>query len=119
MKNNDYWQKRIEAKAYYSNIKKVACPAFSGEEIIFNTYGFTHLIRKYGVLRPESDQIRRFSLLKYAALILDDENICPTYNQVETVEFWMFSKVINGRTIKVIVRKIPNGKKHFFSIMNG
>lgn len=117
-KDNRYWKKRIEAKEFYSGIKKVVCPAFSGEEIVFNTHGFTHLIRKSGVLRPEGDQIRRFSLLKHVISILTDENICPLYSQEESAEFWTFSKVCHGRMVKVVVRRLPNGARHFFSVMN-
>lgn len=117
-KDSEYWNKRLKAKEFYSSLKRVACPAFSGESVTFNTHGFTHLIRKGGVLRSESDQIRRFSLLKHIIPILTDENICPLYNREETVEFWTFSKMCQGRMVKVIVRRLPNGERHFFSVMN-
>lgn len=90
MKNNDYWQKRIEAKAYYSSLGKIWCPAVS-DWVVFNIKGFNHLVRKGRFLRSEQEQLRRF---------------------------FLFKKNYVGREVIVVVRQFAGGSNHFFSIMD-
>ena len=41
------WKEYIkEAKEEYKNIGYVECPAFGGESVYFNNYGFKHLVYK-------------------------------------------------------------------------
>jgi len=115
---SSYSKKRFQAKEFYSKIGSVRCPAFKGGLVFFNSYGFTHLIRKNGVLRPKGDQMRRFKLLKQAISVITDPEIPPSYQKEEGVEFWEFKKVSERKTIKVIIRRFQNGTRHFFSIMN-
>lgn len=116
--SNKYWDKRIKAKDFYTKINKIKCPAFQNELIHFNSYGFTHLIRKNGVLRTIDDQLRRFSLLRYVLIVITDSGVTPSYHKEGLVEFWEFKKVLQRKTIKVIVRRLPNGTRHFFSVMS-
>jgi hypothetical protein len=121
--NNEEWRKYvIKEKKKYKKIGYVICPAFFDEKIYFNKHGFNHLIRKMGKPRPVNEQIRRIKLIPHALDILrssdkvkvEKTNVINGY----TAEFWSFSKKIGQKCIKVIVRQLKNGNKHFFSIMD-
>ncbi len=116
-RHSEYWQKRLEAKAVYSGVGKVWCPALS-DWIVFNMKGFTHLVRKGKSLRPEKEQMRRFFLLRYAAQTLKDSKVKFTYKQEAAAGFWVFKKPYSDREIILVVRQIGTGQKHFFSVMD-
>lgn len=122
MPRDDFKEFIKNAKTEYKKIGHVECPAFRGERVYFTKDGFTHLLRKGSDIRPDKEQLRRLKLLPHAASILRGSkyahsqklNIvddCPAY-------FWTFSKTINSIPIRVVVRQLGNGRKHFFSIMD-
>lgn len=101
--------------------KRVHCPAFS-EEIIFNAKGINHLIYKSNRSRREKARIitnikllPRAIYLLHRATFWQEEN---SYRRDNTVYgFWAFEAVVDDRRIKVIVRQVGNGKKHFWSVI--
>ena len=107
-----------EAKVFYSTLQEVSCPALSNESVVFNAMGLKHIIRKGRFIRQKNDQLRRFRLLKYAKDILADPEVLPVHRKEESAEFWTFEKIYPDRKVIVIVRRLGNGNKHFFSIMD-
>ena len=110
-----------KAKEEYRKIGYVECPAFSGERVYFNSYGFDHLIRKGREWRPINIQIERIKLLPYALIILRlNKHFVSHYKDMDershVAYFWSFIDVVNEKKIKIIVRQFENGTKHFFSI---
>jgi hypothetical protein len=116
MENYDEIKK--EAKALYSGIKRVWCPALS-DEIIFSNNGFRHLIRNGNRPRYKSEQGRRFALISIAKEILENSQDF-TRRDIDSggkkVVFWAFTEQRNNMTIKVVVRQIEGQKKKFLSV---
>lgn len=107
----------------YDKIGEIPCPALRGEFVYFNCHGFRHLLRKSGRWRGFMEQKERFDLLKYVELIIKDPNIDITTkvssNRQIPSEFYCLQKKFGNKNfvdIKVILRKIKQGKIHFYSI---
>ncbi len=124
----------LKTKEYYFSIRKVRCPLLNNEWVYFSRKGFEHLIRKRRFLRPISDQIRRFYLLKYAKQVIESTKIYEYKNiksfvkvrrnkqkvkEINIIQFWTLSHHIHGHVIKVVIIQEGNGRKHFLSIMSG
>lgn len=126
-------QLRQKARVAYKKIGSVKCPYFK-EEIMFNSEGFNHI--RYRAARRERHldvQKMRYTLLKFAQIIIGKSQTLQEHNMikqfVETemnkrkesvlkeVHFYGFIAIIDGWKVKVIVRQIGNGKKHFWSII--
>lgn len=135
MEKEDYIQARLKAKEFYKKIGRVMCPAL-GEYISFNNVGFNHIMRKDGVMRSMTEQVRRFELLPYVEDIIKDprakkanieyreEPMKVLVNrkgvmvlQESVAYFWTFNKTVNGWDIQVVTRKLNKGNKHFFSVI--
>ena len=128
-----YLEIKLQAKKLYSKIGRVSCPAFGGDFVSFNRLGFSHLLRKGHIPRPKSEQKRRLSLLKYAEVIVKNPKAKIYFRQIEAkylinrhgqkiltaslVKFWTFIEEIDGKKIKLVIRQLGNGNKHFLSIM--
>jgi hypothetical protein len=85
-------------------------------------------------VRSIKEQMRRFKLVAVAPEIIKSEKVSIFHEQRQTKEvinrngrklkikriadFWRIETVENGQLITIIIRRIGNGKKHFFSIMN-
>jgi hypothetical protein len=109
-------------KIEYYKIKSIRCYILSSENVFFNNVGFRHLIRKGGIKRPVLEQKRRFKLLKYCRTILTSEDVSVEYRtskkEKSKVEFWGITAIINKRKIRVIIRRINDGKLIFLSVMD-
>ncbi len=129
----DYQKLKAIAKKLYSKIGRIPSPALSNEYVSFTSIGFTHLMRKGRNPRPRSEQKRRFSLLPYAEAVIKNPQAVIIYRTTETkywtdrygqkvlitstAHFWTFVEEIDGFTIKIVIRQLNSGQKHFFSIM--
>lgn len=115
MENKKFRQK---AKEYYKTIGRIWCPALN-DYVVFNNKEFTHLLRKKGVTRMNSEQKRRLNLLADAIKIIANPLINPLA-QIKhiprPVNFWKFTGEKDGQKITVVVRQPPNGIKHFYSV---
>lgn len=116
-KNSEYWQKRLEAKAFYSSFRRIWCPALS-DWVVFNNQGFNHLLRKGASLRSEKEQMRRFRLLKLVVSILTSHDTTLVLRRGKGVKFWGLEKSFEQQVVTVVVRQADKGQKHFFSVMN-
>lgn len=112
------------ARRFFKDIKKVNCPTFPKERIVFNSKGLSHLFYK-GTKKINTRELSqssvRIALLSRAVKLLRLAN----YPQEETTfsvdkkkfHYWAFEGVINGKRIKVIIRQVGKGKKHFWSVI--
>lgn len=131
---SNYDKLRTDTQKYYSSIGRVHCPAFN-QEIAFGAEGFNHII--YTNARSERErpsQMLRFKLLPHAVKLIKTST---TYQEFEDtikefdvmsfkkrvkksrpVKYWGIIGIIDGRKIKVIIRKIgDNGILHFWSVV--
>jgi len=111
-----------QLKIIFDETKEVNCPAFSKEKIIFNAKGINHLIYKGSRSRREISRIEtNIRLLPGAIKVLKvmplaQEEMFYVRENIK-YQFWTFEAVIDNRRIKVIIRQVGNGKKHFWSVI--
>jgi len=131
---SNYEKLKEDALSFYNSIGKVFSPAFN-QEVYFTAEGFNHIIFKGARSeRERPSQILRFKLLSLAQKLV---KISTTYQELEEtlkefrvksykktilktkpVTYWGVIAIIDGRKIKVIIRKIgDNGAMHFWSIV--
>ncbi len=131
---SNYEKLKQDAQGFYKSIGRVFSPALS-QEIHFTAEGFNHIIFKGSHSeRERTSQILRFKLLPLAVKLL---KISTTFQEFEetlkefevksfkkrirkskVVRYWGMIAIIEGRKIKVIVRKIgDNGLAHFWSVI--
>ena len=131
---SNYEKLKGDATKFYNAVGKIFSPALD-REIHFNAEGFNHIIFKGSRSeREKSSQVLRFKLLPLAIKLL---RLSTTYQEFEetlkefdvksfkkrikktsVVKYWGIIAIIDGRKIKVIIRKIgENGTMHFWSIV--
>ena len=111
-----------QIKKFFNEHKEIVCPAFPDEKIIFNAKGINHLIYKGNRSRREESRIlANIRLLPRAVKTL---RVMPLWQEENSYvregtlyKFWCFEAVVDNRRIKVIVRQVGNGKKHFWSVI--
>lgn len=124
---------RQKAKRYYKTIASTYCPYFK-ERVVFTSEGFNH-IRYRTKNKKRHIKVReiRYKLLDMAPKVISYSNTLQEYDLQnlliriqrnktkkkisKKVQFFGFIAIINGWKIKVIVRQVGNGKKHFWSII--
>ncbi|MEK9134766.1 MAG: hypothetical protein AAB451_00445 [Patescibacteria group bacterium] len=131
---SNYSKLKEDTQKFYSSTGSVFSPAFN-QKIYFTSEGFNHIVFKNARSeRERSSQILRFKLLPLAIKLV---KISTTYQEFEetikefdvksykkrikkslSVNYWGIIAIIDGRKIKVIIRKIgDNGAMHFWSIV--
>jgi len=129
-------QIRIKACNFYKQINKIRCPALNYQFVHFSSEGFKHLIYKGKGKRKErskQDQIARFKLLPRARELVKitttfqeyDESVTTikkkrfkkVVQESATIRYWGLIAIIRNVKIKVIIREVGNGKKHFWSVI--
>jgi len=131
---SNYEKIREDARQFYQTIDNIRCPALGHQPIHFTSEGFNHLIYKGNRKeRDKSVQIMKFKLLSKAVELI---KITTTYQEYDeslttirrerfkkivhesaTVRYWGFVAIIRDYRIKVIMRSIGNGQKHFLSVI--
>ena len=123
-----------EREAYYKSIGNVSCGYFQGEKIHFNAKGLEHLkFKSKNHARSQQDQYTRLKLLHLAPEILKlsrtVQGICERKvweinrsnqrNESVYVDaiYYEFIAVIKGIRVRVVVKKIGNTPKYFWSII--
>jgi len=125
---------REKARELYKEIEEVHCP-FLKEKVVFTSVGFNHIQYKNhkGKQRHKNVQQIRYKILKLAHKVLRDSKTLQEYEEqslfvevkqnkrkeriLKPVRFFGFIAIIDERKVKVIVRQVGNGKKHFWSII--
>ena len=131
---SNYDKLLADAQKFYNSTRPILSPAL-GEYVHFTAEGFGHIIFKGSRSeRERPSQILRFKLLPKAMKLI---GLSTTYQEYEEtlkefevksykkkirkskpVKYWGIIAIIDGRKIKVILRKIgDNGQLHFWSIV--
>ena len=124
----DFERVRNDAEAFYAAVIKVRCPYF-GEEIAFNAKGLRHLKFK----SDHNDQYSRLKLIRYAPEVLrlsrtlqgmwskkcfETQKTNSRWEHVlKDVTFYEFIAVLDNIRIKIIVKEVTGGEKHFWSVI--
>jgi len=111
-------------KIIFNKTKKVSCPAFAGETVHLNSKGLSHIFYKGSdkkFTRSHKEARVRVLLIPQAIEVLKkatyfQEERSYTVNNKKT-RFWAFEVVTDNHRIKVIVRQIGQGQKHFWSVI--
>jgi len=131
---SNYDKIREDAHGFYQKIGAIRCHALNNEVVHFTAEGLNHLIYKSSRSeRNRNDQITKFKLLSKAKTIIE---ITTTYQEYDeslttvrrkrfkkivqesaTVKYWGFVAIIQNFRVKVIVRQIGNGQRHFWSVI--
>jgi len=131
---SNYEALRDDTQKFYNNAHPVMSPALN-EYVHFTAEGFNHIIFKGSRSEQERpSQMMRFKLLPRAIKLV---GLSTTYQEYEEtikefwvkshkhkvlkskpVKYWGIIAIIDGRKIKVILRKIgDSGQLHFWSIV--
>ncbi len=131
---SNYEKLRADAQKFYHSIGPVFSPALN-DYVQFTAEGYNHIIFKGSRSeRERPSQILRFKLLSRAVKLVERSTTYQEYEETlkefemkshkkrvrksKPVKYWGIIAIIDGRKIKVIVRKIgDNGQLHFWSIV--
>jgi hypothetical protein len=132
--NQEEFEKiKSEAEKIYETFGLVHCPYFA-EKIAFNAKGIRHLkFKSDQQARSQEDQYPRLKLLYLAPKVLSKSHTLQgiwrtkrfesnkTNSQwkyiMKDVVFYEFIAVIENVRIKVIVKEVLGGEKHFWSVI--
>ncbi len=131
---SNYEKLKADAERYYSSVGRVFSPALN-QEIQFSAEGFNHIIFKGSRSeRERPSQMLRFKLLSLAVKLIKLSTTHQEFEEtlkefevmsfkqktrkIKPVRYWGVIAIIEGRKIKVILRKVgDNGGIHFWSIV--
>lgn len=112
---------KIKNLAYrnYKAVGRIYCP-YLKQEVIFNSKGFWHII--YSARNKKRDlktQLLRFRLLPLAIKVI---SLTATLQEIEMLKqrriiYYGFIAIVDDWKIKVIVKKVGNGKPYFYSVI--
>lgn len=124
-----------DAKALYLSQESIHCPYFEGP-VTLNADGFYHLTHKPNRLpRNVNEQKLKLRLLKKALRVIRKAGTLQEYRmgmekfgkaakdgftKMKNVEYWAFHDIVGEKKrflIRVIVRRVGDGKRHFWSVM--
>lgn len=116
---------KILAKSFFEKNKSIFCPAFPDEKVTFNSKALSHLFYKGAnkkSSRPSKEIETRIKLLPSVLKVLSVMPLAQEENTLVNIEgkvciYWAFEAVVDQRRIKVIVRQVGKGKKHFWSVI--
>ena len=106
------------AKEFYFKIwskNPPKCPAFDGEVVNISHYGWEHLV--YLRKRTKLDLLGRLFVLERAKKILETAQHYQSHIKRGNEEFWIFEAELDNVKVKVVVRSIEQGNKHFYSVI--
>jgi len=129
----DFQKIKNEAEEFYKTISEVNCPYFK-EKIAFNIKGLKHLkFKSDRQARPKKDQYSRLKLIQLAPEVLKQSHTLQGIWQVKRFEvqktnsrwehimkdviYYEFIAITNNVRIKVIIKEILGGEKHFWSVI--
>ena len=93
------------------------CAAFGGEVITIGREGWEHVVTDKH--RTKMDILGRLFCLERAKQILETAQGYQDYakREQDKAEYWAFEQIVEGVKVKVIVRAVRKGKKHFYSVI--
>ena len=109
---------------FFKGTEFIYSPAFRGERVYFNSKGISHIYYSGGksVNRRSTKEIQtRVSLLENAREIIFNmeyfQDYRAKYANGSVNMYWGFYSIIERKKIKVVVRQIGIGNKHFYSVI--
>ncbi len=103
-------------KFYFERWRGKECPspAFGGNIIRATRSGLSHVVSS--PKRSKKEILRRVSLVKKARKLIEESTFVQLYEKKGDIEYWVLQGVFEKETIRVIVRSVKGGNKHFFSV---
>jgi hypothetical protein len=127
----DFEKLRLETEQYYSSVEHVRCPALDDALIHFTSEGFNHLRYSKKKARSQVDQAAKFKLVRRGVELLTKTTTIQEYSERYeeihrkrykkmtkewcVVGYWGFIAIIRGVRLKIVVKRIENGKYLFWS----
>ncbi len=110
------------------------CPALNNELVYFPAESFNHLVYKRDRSeRDKGSQILRFKMLSAAVQLLKFTNTYQEYEETlkevevkrhkkrvkesKVVKYWGLIAIMKDKKLKVIIRQVGEGNKHFLSVI--
>lgn len=92
-------------------------PAFDGEIVYITRAGWEHIAED--PKKSKMDKLGRFFSLERAKTLLNTAANFQDYRKDPDgkTEYWGFSAVVESVKIRVIVRSVRRGPKHFYSVI--
>jgi len=129
----DFESVKAKAEEFYATVGSVRCPYFPGD-IAFNVKGIKHLrFKSDEVARSREDQYSRLKLVHLAPEVLKLSRTVQGIWQTRRFEmqkthsrwekvlkdvvFYEFMAVLKNVRVKVIVKEVAGGEKHFWSVI--
>ncbi|MFA6273438.1 MAG: hypothetical protein WC673_03050 [Candidatus Paceibacterota bacterium] len=129
----DFGEVKVKAETFYKSVGEIHCPYF-GELIAFNAKGLEHLkFKSRQRARALDDQYARFKLLRLAPEVLKKSHTLQGVWKTKRFEtqktnsrwehimkdviFYEFIAVMENVRLKVIVKEMSGGEKHFWSVI--
>ena len=129
----DFLKVKNEAEKFYKTINDIYCPYFK-EKIAFNTKGLKHLkFKSNRQARPGKDQYSRLKLIHLAPEVLRQSHTLQGIWQIRRFEvektnsrwehvmkeviYYEFIAVIDAIRLKLIIKQVIGGEKHFWSVI--
>lgn len=106
------------ARDFYFNVwakNPPKCPTFDGEVVCISHDGWEHIV--HDEWKTRMDILGRIFALERAKKLLEKATNFQDYEVRDDIEYWIFNAVIQDVKIRVIIRSINKGPKHFLSIV--
>ena len=134
MEDSYFEQKKSKAHDIYTARRTIRNPYF-GDDIVLSSDGFHHLRYSARRERNREEQVLKFTLLPLGLHVLKTATTLQEYRRLlspvgdparrdgsvsmKLIEWWAFVAIFVKQEIKirVIVRKVGDGKLHFWSVM--
>ena len=131
--DEEFLRVKETAEIFYKTVPEVYCPYFK-EKINLNAKGLDHIkFKSWQKARTRADQFMRLKSLRLIPEILTNsktlQGVCHTNilekkkinsrweNRLCEVSYYEFIAVIEKKRIKIIVKQIEGGEKHFWTII--
>ncbi|MBC7943461.1 hypothetical protein H7X68_03115 [Candidatus Saccharibacteria bacterium] len=130
MQSDSFERLKIKTKDFYGGIDTIQCPALNAK-IHFTSEGFNHLRYSKKRERPLKMQEAKLQLVPKGKKLLEKTSTIQEYcdglemirrkkhkktvKESVMVQYWGFIAIINGTRLKVVVRRVDNGKYLFWS----
>ena len=109
--------KKLARNFYFKQWAKYPprCPAFNGEVVYIGREGWEHILDEKH--RTRMDLLGRWFSLEAAKYLLETSTAFQDNIKKQDKEYWVFEAIVTEVKIRIIVRSIKGGKKHFYSVI--
>jgi hypothetical protein len=90
------------------------------EQVTFNSNGFNHLrFHMEHKARTKAEQVYKLSFLPHVRTVIIKASEIEEHRKINKSEYWSLCATIGKEELKVrvVIRRIGNGKLHFWSVM--